>query len=294
MRTISLLFHDVYRTQPDESGFVSAAANRYKLALTDFEAQLDGIACARSDSPVLMGSSENRVEAQTLSGSAPFVITVDDGGVSYYTTVAERLEERGWRGHCFVTTDFIDSDGFLSRGQIRELADRGHIIGSHSASHPARFNSLPFHQLASEWARSRATLEDILGRPVDVGSVPGGYYSPVVARAAREAGIRVLFTSEPVTRVDVRHGCLLAGRFTIRRGDPNDLPRRLVSTSPAARSVAWASWNAKGLVKPLLGRSYTRIADWLLAEPPAAQPARAKLTDAKLADAHLADGVPQP
>lgn len=272
MRTVSLLFHDVYVTDPAESGFVSAAANRYKLTLTDFDAQLDGLASARSRPPVLMGSIEKRRDEPIRSSVDPFAITVDDGGASYYTTIAERLEARSWRGHCFVTTDFIDSRGFLSRSQIRELAERGHVIGSHSASHPARFNTLPFHQLASEWARSRATLEDIIGRRVDVGSVPGGYYSPVVARAAGEAGIHVLFTSEPVTRVAMKHGCLLVGRFTIRRGDPNDFPRRLVSASAGARSLAWASWNAKGLVKPLLGRSYLRIADWLLAEPSGAEP----------------------
>ena len=44
MRAISLLFHDVYETSPDESGFLSAAANRYKLRLADFDAQLEGVA----------------------------------------------------------------------------------------------------------------------------------------------------------------------------------------------------------------------------------------------------------
>lgn len=261
MRVVSLLFHDVYVDDPDESGFVSDAANRYKLRLADFDEQLEGIGTIRLDAPILASSIEGRDDR----GSTPFAITVDDGGVSYYTSVAERLERRSWRGHCFVTTDFIGRRGFLDLTQIRELAERGHIIGSHTASHPARVHTLPFHRIASEWARSRATLEDILGRPVETGSVPGGCYSPVVAQAANEAGIRVLFTSEPVTRVSSRNGCLVVGRFTLRRGDPTDRAGRFVSSSAGARSFAWASWNAKGLVKPVLGRSYVRIADWLLA-----------------------------
>ena len=53
MRAISLLFHDVYVDHPDESGFTSEAANRYKLALGDFDAQLAGVDDVRSDSPVL-------------------------------------------------------------------------------------------------------------------------------------------------------------------------------------------------------------------------------------------------
>lgn len=268
MRAISLLFHDVFMDDPGESGFVSAAANRYKLTVADFDAQIDGVAAARTEPPILASAFEHCDDQNVAAHITPFAITVDDGGASYYTTVAERLERRGWRGHCLVTTDFIGGRGFLSRTQIRALAERGHVIGSHSASHPARFNRLPFHRIATEWARSRAALEDIIGQRVDVASVPGGSYSPVVARAAGEAGIRVVFTSEPITRVATSSGCVLVGRFTIRRGDANDLARRLVSASSGARAGAWASWNAKGLVRPLLGPSYASIADWLLATRP--------------------------
>jgi hypothetical protein len=37
------------------------------------------------------------------------------------------------------------------------------------------------------------------------------------------------------------------------------------AASPWTRGGAWASWNAKAAVKPLLGPSYARVADWLLA-----------------------------
>jgi len=54
MRTISLLFHDVYDADPRESGFRSGAAGRYKLSIRDFEAQLAGVARVRADVPVLV------------------------------------------------------------------------------------------------------------------------------------------------------------------------------------------------------------------------------------------------
>ena len=270
MRAISLLFHDVYVSNPAESGFRSDAADRYKLSLPDFEAQLDGVARVRADAPVLAGSA-SRNRAHTTDGlwggfgeaDPPFLITVDDGGVSYYTVIADALESRGWRGHCFVSTDFTATPGFLDTAQIRELDARGHVIGSHSASHPAQFNTLPFDRMVAEWRRSREALEDILGHSVEVASVPGGYFSPTVARAAREAGIRVLFTSEPVTSIEEGPDCTLVGRFTIRRGHAPDTAQRFVVSAPWARSTEWVTWNAKSLVKPLLGPSYMRIADWL-------------------------------
>jgi peptidoglycan/xylan/chitin deacetylase (PgdA/CDA1 family) len=243
---VFLLFHDVYVADPRESGFVSDAAHRYKLSLHDFDAQLDAVARLPVDR------------------SLPFLITVDDGGVSYYTHVADRLEARGWRGRCFVSTDAIGQRGFLTAAQIRELEARGHRIGTHSASHPTRFSACPREQMFEEWSRSRAVLEDLLGRAVTEGSVPGGYYSPRVADSARDAGLHVLFTSEPITRQREAHGLVVMGRFTIRRGHPADTAARLVKAPGWSRCLEWARWNAKGLAKPLLGPAYPRIADWIL------------------------------
>src|SRR5213594_5042312 len=145
MRAASLLFHDVYIGEVDESGFSSDAANRYKLSLRDFDAQLAALAGVCPNAPLL---------ATDLIGSRrefPFLITFDDGGVSYYTVVADRLEALGWRGHCFVTTDVIGRSGFLTADQIRELDARGHVIGSHSASHPTRFSSRTARDMLNEW-----------------------------------------------------------------------------------------------------------------------------------------------
>lgn len=244
MRALTLLFHDVFVRAPHESGFSSQAAHRYKLPLAAFEAQLAGVAAVQSPWPL--------------------TLTFDDGGVSYYTLAADRLERHGWRGHCFVSTDMIGDRAFLTPAQMRELDARGHVIGSHSASHPRRFSALTAARMRDEWSRSRRVLEDILGHEVDVASVPGGYFSKAVALAARDAGIRVLFNSEPVTSIDAIGGCRVHGRYTIRGGDAPHMARAFVS-SPWARSRAWIDWNAKGLVKPVLGPAYIRFTDWLAA-----------------------------
>jgi peptidoglycan/xylan/chitin deacetylase (PgdA/CDA1 family) len=248
MRLVSLLFHDVYESDPRESGFCSPAAGRYKLSIPEFEAQLDGLAELRIPDP---------------GSRIPAVITVDDGGVSYYTTIADRLEALGLRAHCFVSTNFIGERGFLTARQVRELDARGHIIGTHSASHPPRFSALTFAEMRHEWSESRQRLEDILDTAVTVGSVPGGYFSSAVARAAASAGLQTLYTSEPTTHLSRFDDCLVIGRFTLRRGHAPDMARRFTSTA-SARCGAWIAWNAKALVKPVLGTSYSRLADWIL------------------------------
>jgi peptidoglycan/xylan/chitin deacetylase (PgdA/CDA1 family) len=240
MQPVSLLFHDVFVSDPHESGFGSAAANRYKLSIPEFEAQL---------------------AALDVTGAR---LTFDDGGLSYYTIIADRLEARGLRAHCFVPTDFIGQRGFLSAVQIRDLDSRGHVIGTHSASHPARFNRLDAAAIQQEWMKSRWVLEDILGHTVVAGSVPGGYFSRRVARLAAESGLHLLFNSEPVTGTQHIEGCVIAGRFAIRRGSPANLSQKLTNAAPWTRSREWAAWNAKALIKPILGKSYPRVADWAM------------------------------
>ncbi len=243
MTPVTLLFHDVFVRDPRESGFSSPAADRYKLSAAEFDAQLAGIH---------VGSRTPAVR-----------VTVDDGGLSYWTLVADRLERMNLRGYCFVSTAVIGTQGFLRAEHIRALDSRGHIIGSHSASHPARFSALSPSAMRREWSASRDRLEHILGHAVTTASVPGGYFSKDVARAAADCGIELLFTSEPVRSLQVVDGCTVAGRFTVRRGARRNRSKQLVSPAPWARCSEWASWNIKGIVKPLLGSSYPQVAEWI-------------------------------
>lgn len=247
-----LLFHDVYESDPRESGFASAAADRYKLSVARFDRELADLAALPT-------------------GALPFALTFDDGGRSFYTVVADRLEALGWRGHCFVTTNYIDRPGFLTRAEIADLHRRGHIIGSHTASHPQRIHAIAPPVVAGEWRRSVDDLQQILGAPVETASVPGGFYSPAVAESAAAAGITTLFTSEPVCSTDVVGNCRVRGRFTIRNNSSPGLAARLVTNAPWSRWGMWAQWNAKATIKPILGPFYIRVADWLMAQNAAKQ-----------------------
>ena len=99
-----------------------------------------------------------------------------------------------------MTAGRVDTPGFVSGPQMREMVARGHVIGSHSYSHPKRMGGCPPETIAEEWRRSVDVLQDVLGAPVLTASVPGGFYTRPVGVAAAAAGIRVLFTSAPTTR----------------------------------------------------------------------------------------------
>jgi peptidoglycan/xylan/chitin deacetylase (PgdA/CDA1 family) len=256
---LSLLFHDVIEAgRPESSGFQSPDANIYKFTAEEFAGYLDVVA-AGSHWPVTTAEA-------VLGGTAKGLVwTFDDGGAGALEPTARMLEARGWRGVFFVTTNYIGQPGFLDAAGIRELRQRGHAIGSHSASHPLLMGACSEAQLCGEWTESVGVLSDILGERVTIASVPGGYYRRRVGEAAAKAGIRLLFNSEPVTSVGRVDGCLVAGRFSIQQGVTREWTRALVTGSPGPRWSSWAYWNAKKALKAAGGEAWLALRRRLIA-----------------------------
>jgi peptidoglycan/xylan/chitin deacetylase (PgdA/CDA1 family) len=233
------MYHDI--VPPDERdgvGFPGPLAGRYKLDPDAFRAHLDAVA-------------RTGVEIGLVSGSAdlpPAAISFDDGGGSA-VAAAEELESRGWRGHFFVTTGRIGSPGFLDEDGVRELARRGHAVGSHSVSHPTYMGRLTRAELDREWRESRERLSELLGEPPATASVPGGFLSSGVIEAAAAAGYEVLMTSEPSSAMHVHDGLHVLGRYTIRATTPPARAAAYVRGARLARARLWLSWNAKQLAK---------------------------------------------
>jgi peptidoglycan/xylan/chitin deacetylase (PgdA/CDA1 family) len=191
------------------------------------------------------------------------MMTFDDGGVSAWTTVAERLEGRGWRGHFFIATDFINTPGVLSSEQIRDLHRRGHVVGSHSCSHPLQMRRLSSQDIFREWKDSAQILSSILGQMVQVASVPGGQYYEEVGHAASVAGIRVLFTSEPTDRHTHVGNCLILGRYAIRRRISPQTAAAIAQGCLGPRLYQSINWKVKKIAKALGGQQYLRIRQML-------------------------------
>lgn len=203
-------------------------------------------------------------ELPEQNDDVPLLLTFDDGGVSAASYVADALDRAGWRGHFFVTTDRIGTSAFLDARQIRELSARGHLVGTHSHTHPPRMSRQPWSSMVAEWRTSVDLLSDILGERVTVGSVPGGFFSRRVAEAAAVAGVTELFTSEPVMRTHSVAGCRVFGRLMIHRQTAPETAADLAAGALARRAGQFALWNAKKMAKRLAGGPYALVRRALL------------------------------
>lgn len=144
---------------------------------------------------------------QHLAGPAPSgnlaCVTFDDGHRDHHERAAPILREYGISATFFVPTGFVgefypSSSGevpAMNAGQLRELREQGHEIGSHSVHH-ARLTSLESDALAREVTESRRDLEELLDAEVVSFAYPYGDHDGRVRRCVREAGYRSSVTTE--------------------------------------------------------------------------------------------------
>lgn len=204
-------YHDV-TDDPAASGFQRPGARPYKLTPRMFAAHLAALAAAPYP-PELIGDIDLTASRRHL------LLTFDDGGKSALRA-GDQLAARGWKGHFFIITTLIGQRTFLDPGEIRYLQHCGHVIGSHTHTHPNLFRELADDAIREEWRVSRDRLAQLLGEPCVAASVPGGDMSARVHHAAAEAGVRYLFTSEPTVTPVCRYGCWTLGRFVPKTGTP--------------------------------------------------------------------------
>jgi peptidoglycan/xylan/chitin deacetylase (PgdA/CDA1 family) len=110
------------------------------------------------------------------------------------------------RQECVVTAQTLRA---LDPGRVK--------LGAHSRTHP-HLSKIPEQQARDEIAGSRADLEELLGRPVDLFAFPYGDYSERATQICKEAGYRFVYSIEPRS-VAANSGALLRSRVSV---DPED------------------------------------------------------------------------
>lgn len=209
--TVVLLYHRI--GMPKLSSLV---AGQY-VAPGLFRSQLDHLE-AEGWSVVPLA---NVARTDSTENSRQVAITFDDGYLSVYEHAYPAMKERNISATIYVVSGAIgginewDSragdrrEPMMSAAQVRELADAGFEIGSHTVNHP-HLTSVSDDMLAQELSDSKRALEDLIGREVSSFSYPYGDYDDRV----REAVIAAGYTNAVSTKLGVVGG---TGAFDIPR-----------------------------------------------------------------------------
>jgi peptidoglycan/xylan/chitin deacetylase (PgdA/CDA1 family) len=185
-RIIFLMYHEL--ELPDrplcqsEPGYV-----RYILLANDFLAQMERLRMAN-------WRGVNVTSALQFQDPQSVAITFDDGCESDLLAAAPILRNLDFGATFYVTAGFVGHQGYMSPAQLRELANLGFEIGCHSRTH-TYLSDLDQAGLHREIMEAKLQLEQIIGKPVEHFSCPGGRYNQRVVEVARRSGYRSMATS---------------------------------------------------------------------------------------------------
>src|SRR5579863_1641717 len=164
----------------------------YVVPEADFRAQIKWLRQAGwrglSASEALAFAQENDGEHGRVA------ITFDDGCESDLIAAIPILKEAGCSATFYVTVGFLGRRGYMNPTQLRELSTSGFEVGCHSMTH-AYLTDLDEPELQCEIVQAKAQLEEILGKPVEHFSCPGGRFNTRVLQVARRAGYRSVANS---------------------------------------------------------------------------------------------------
>ncbi|MGI8599972.1 MAG: polysaccharide deacetylase family protein [Chitinophagaceae bacterium] len=139
----------------------------------------------------------------------PVMITYDDTDEEQFTIGKTEMDKYGFKGVYFIMTISIGRPRYMNKEQIKQLADEGHTIASHTWDH----HSVKKYE-GDDWdnqlLKSKNTIEGITGKPVQYFAYPFGLWKPEAFPELEKRGYKAAFilsTSRDTT----------APLYTIRR-----------------------------------------------------------------------------
>jgi peptidoglycan/xylan/chitin deacetylase (PgdA/CDA1 family) len=120
--------------------------------------------------------------ARALDGSESLpsqslALTFDDGYDDIYLYAFPLLKKYQMKGTMYIIVNALDTPGYLTKEQVREMADSGYVeIASHTLNH-ANLSQSSYSQAYYQIIDSKKELEKIIGRTVDDFAYPYGYFT---------------------------------------------------------------------------------------------------------------------
>jgi peptidoglycan/xylan/chitin deacetylase (PgdA/CDA1 family)/GT2 family glycosyltransferase len=204
-----LMYHRVAERGPAELA-------RYRITPEAFRAQMQLLHRRGFYAMSSATLSAHLLRDQPFPGR-PVVLTFDDGYADFGALAWPILREFSLQAEVFIVSDLVgqaahwDSASgpaapLMGWAEIRALSAQGVTFGSHLASH-RRVDTLSTRELDAELRRSRATLEQQLGKSVRSIAAPFGFVDSRYLWLAREAGYHIGYST--------RHGSVQLGASSL-------------------------------------------------------------------------------
>lgn len=122
----------------------------------------------------------------------PVMLTFDDTSLGQYTVAAPELEKYGFKGVFFIMTVSLGRPNYMTKSQVKELSDRGHLIGSHTWDHQ-NVKKYQGQDWVTQVEKPSRQLAEITGKPTEYFAYPFGLWNPEAIPELKQRGMVAAF-----------------------------------------------------------------------------------------------------
>jgi peptidoglycan/xylan/chitin deacetylase (PgdA/CDA1 family) len=128
--------------------------------------------------------------------SKPIMLTFDDTDLDQFTVVNPTLKKLGYKAVYFIMTVSIGKKGkfvdYMSKEQIKQLADEGNVIGSHTYDHK-NFKKYAGKDWEEQLDKPTKKLEEITGKKMTEFAYPFGLWNAEGIPELKKRGFRMAY-----------------------------------------------------------------------------------------------------
>jgi peptidoglycan/xylan/chitin deacetylase (PgdA/CDA1 family) len=166
-----LCYHQVRDYKPSDS----KTAKDYIVPVDAFREQMKLLADSGYTTILPNQLHEYLVTGKELPAK-PVLITFDDTRLDQYTAALPELNKHNFKGAFFIMTVSLGKPGYMSKEQVKQLADEGHTIGSHTYDHK-NVKTYTVDDWVEQVQKPSQQLQTITGKPVEYFAYPFGLWN---------------------------------------------------------------------------------------------------------------------
>ena len=117
----------------------------------------------------------------------PVMLTFDDTDLEQYTVALPEMKKHGFKGVFFIMTVSLNRPNYMTREQVKTLADEGHEIGSHTWDH-RNVKQYTAEDWVTQIEKPTKQLTAITGKPVRYFAYPFGLWNPQAIPELKKRG----------------------------------------------------------------------------------------------------------
>lgn len=199
-----LCYHHIREPKPGQSENMKS----YSVSPAQFAEQMKALKDSGYET-ILPDQLYNYLVHNGPLPAKPVMLTFDDTDEEQFSIAYQDMKKYGFKGTFFIMTISINRPRYMTKEQIKQLADDGNAVESHTWDHHM-VTKYQGEDWDKQFVKPRKTIEDITGKAATYFAYPYGLWNERAIPQLKQAGFKMAFQLS--TKMDSTEPL-----FTIRR-----------------------------------------------------------------------------